>query len=320
MNTAREQTRLELRGIRRSFGERAVLRGVDLRVQAGQILGLLGPNGAGKSTLISIADGTLTPDSGSVTVDGIDLLAHREAAASVIGSAPQSLGIYPTLSLQENVRAFARLHGLKGSGLRARCTEVIESLGLASSARLPAEHLSGGQKRRLHLAMALTHEPRLLFLDEPTVGADVESRQQILDLVRRIADGGTAVVYTTHYLHELEQLPARIALLHDGLVEDLGAVDDVVQAQGGAALRVRVTDDARPPTGWLRDGEWLFHEPTPISTGELLASLVTGLGERTDVITDVQLTRPTLESAYLRILQQREPRPASRTEVHDAAA
>lgn len=320
MNTAREEARLEMRGIRRSFGERAVLRGVDLRVEPGQILGLLGPNGAGKSTLIAIADGSLTPEAGSVTVDGIDLRAHREAAASVIGSAPQSLGIYPTLSLQENVWAFARLHGLRGRGLRVRCTEVIESLGLASSARLTAEHLSGGQKRRLHLAMALTHEPRLLFLDEPTVGADVESRQQILDLVRRIAADGAAVVYTTHYLNELEHLPARIALLRGGLLEELGAVDDVVHAQGGTALRVRVPGDERPPAGWVREGAWLVSEPAPRTTGELLAGLVTGLGERADGITDVQLSRPTLESAYLRILQQGEPRSTSTAEVHDAAA
>lgn len=320
MDTTKETARLEMRGIRRSFGERAVLRGVDLRVEPGQILGLLGPNGAGKSTLIAIADGSLKPDSGSVRVDGIDLRAHREAAASVIGSAPQSLGIYPTLSLQENVQAFARLHGVRGRGLRARCTEVIESLGLAAFARLPAEHLSGGQKRRLHLAMALTHEPRLLFLDEPTVGADVESRRQILDLVRRIAADGAAVVYTTHYLHELEQLPARIALLHDGVLEHLGAVGDVVRAHGGAALRARVTGDARPPAGWVREGEWLVSEPASSTTGELLAGLVTGLGERTDGITDVQLARPTLESAYLRILQKRDPRSASAAEVHDAAA
>jgi ABC-2 type transport system ATP-binding protein len=309
-----------MRGIRRSFGERAVLRGVDLRVEPGQILGLLGPNGAGKSTLIAIADGTLAPDAGSVMVDGIDLRTHRRAAACVIGSAPQSLGIYPTLSLQENVRAFARLHGLRGRGLRARCTEVIESLGLASSARLPAEHLSGGQKRRLHLAMALTHEPRLLFLDEPTVGADVESRRQILDLVRRIAADGAAVVYTTHYLHELEQLPARIAILHDGIVEERGTVDDVVHAQGGGALRVRVPGDAPAPAGWVREGEWLVGAPAPSTTGELLADLVTGLGERAGGITDVQLSRPTLESAYLRILREHEPRSISTTEVHDAAA
>lgn len=309
-----------MRGIRRSFGERAVLRGVDLRVEPGQILGLLGPNGAGKSTLIAIADGTLAPDAGSVMVDGIDLRMHRRAAASVIGSAPQSLGIYPTLSLQENVRAFARLHGLRGSALRARCTEVIEGLGLASSARLPAEHLSGGQKRRLHLAMALTHEPRLLFLDEPTVGADVESRRQILDLVRRIAADGAAVVYTTHYLNELEQLPARIAILHDGVLEERGTVDEVVHAQGGSALRVRVPGDAPPPAGWVREGEWLVGEPAPSTTGELLADLVTGLGERAGGITDVQLSRPTLESAYLRILQEHEPRSISAVGVHDAAA
>lgn len=313
-------TRLQLRGIRRSFGERAVLSGVDLDLPAGQILGLLGPNGAGKSTLIAIANGSLTPDSGSVTVDGLDLASRRETAAALIGSAPQRLGIYLSLTLRENVEAFARLHGLRGRALHARCAAVIEGLGLTRSASVRAEQLSGGQQRRLHLAMALTHSPRLLFLDEPTVGADVESRQQILDLVRRIAEDGASVLYTTHYLTELEQLPARIALLHYGMLRDLGDVSDVVKSQVGDGVRVRLQTNTQPPAGWVREDEWLVSGPTGKRAGELLAELIADLGESASAIADVQFPRPTLESAYVRLLREGETLALDDAEVHDVAA
>lgn len=310
-------TRLHLRGITRSFGERAVLCGVDLRVEAGEILGLLGPNGAGKSTLIGIADGSLHPDAGSVTVDGIDLATQRQAALRLIGSAPQALGIYPPLTVAENVRDFARLHGLRGTALRRRSDEVIASLGLESSAAVRAENLSGGQKRRLHLAMALAHRPRLLFLDEPTVGADVESRQQILDVVARAAADGAAVVYTTHYLNELEQLPSRIALLSGGTVRDLGPVAEVVQNQADGALRVRVEGDVTTPVGWTRDGDWFVGTNPRSTAAEQLVGLIDALGEQADALSDVQLVRPSLEAAYLRLLH----RPATpTTEAEHAAA
>ncbi|MER7447303.1 ABC transporter ATP-binding protein [Microbacterium sp. NPDC097977] len=314
------EARLQLRGVRKSFGERTVLSGVDLALPPGRILGLLGPNGAGKSTLISIANGSLMPDSGSVYVDGVDLASDRESAAALIGSAPQRLGIYPSLTLRENVEVFARLHGVRGRTRRARCAQVIEGLGLTRSAGVRAEQLSGGQQRRLHLAMALTHSPRLMFLDEPTVGADVESRQQILDLVRRIADDGASVLYTTHYLAELEQLPSRLALLHHGALRDLGEVSDVVTSQGGDGVRVRLQADVATPAGWAREADWFVRESAGRSAGELLAELIADLGEGANAIGDVQFPRPTLESAYVRLLRNGTARAIDREEVPGVAA
>ncbi|MDF2558622.1 MAG: ATP-binding cassette protein [Microbacterium sp.] len=314
------EARLRVRGVRKSFGERTVLSEVDLDLPPGRILGLLGPNGAGKSTLISIANGSLAPDSGSVFVDGIDLASHRESASALIGSAPQRLGIYPSLTLRENVEAFARLHGVRGRAVRSRSTQVIEGLGLTKSTGVRAERLSGGQQRRLHLAMALTHSPRLLFLDEPTVGADVESRQQILDLVRRIADDGASVLYTTHYLTELEQLPSRLALLHDGVLRDLGDVSDVVKSQDSDAVRVRLQTSVRPPAGWAREADWLVRRSAGTSAGELLAELIADLGEGAGAIADVQFPRPTLESACVRLLRGGETRAIDPEEVPGVAA
>lgn len=306
--------RINIRDVHKRFGDRAVLKGTRLSVEQGTVMGLLGPNGAGKSTLISIATGLLRPDSGQALIDGIDIAAHRSEASALIGSAPQDLGIYPTLSTRENITGFARLHGLRGRGLPVRVREVMDALGLEGIADTPAEQLSGGQRRRLHMAMALAHHPRALFLDEPTVGADVESRQQILGLVHNLADEGAAVLYTTHYLNEIEQLGAQVALLRDGTVTSLGPVADVVEAWGGGGLAVRL----RPPMelnlpGWLTQGEWLVAEPSSRNPGERLAEVLALLGDRARLVCDVRVDRPTLEAAYLRVIGEHE-------ELSDVAA
>ena len=181
---------LEVREVRKSYGAHEVLRGVDLRVEPGQILGLLGRNGAGKSTLITILCGLRRADSGSISICG-----HRPASADAarsIGYAPQDLGIYPDLSVAQNLAAFGELNGLGRRESASRAGEVMDLLGLSEKSGQRASHLSGGQQRRLHAGMAIMHRPRLVFMDEPTVGADVEARSQILRAVRRLADEGAA--------------------------------------------------------------------------------------------------------------------------------
>jgi len=200
---------LRVDGVTKAYGEHPVLRGVDLDVAAGQILGLVGANGAGKTTLISIITGLRRCDGGSVAVGGVDALAHPKRAAGSLGLAPQELGIYPTLTARENLYDFARLAGMSSRAARTRTAEVAELLGLTEQLGLRGDQLSGGQKRRLHTAMAILHRPRLLLLDEPTVGADVTSRAGILEIVRATAAAGTAVLYTTHYLTELSSSTPR---------------------------------------------------------------------------------------------------------------
>lgn len=194
---------LDARGIRKSYGAHEVLRGVDLRVEPGQILGLLGRNGAGKSTLITILCGLRRADSGTASICGA-APGSPEAARS-IGYAPQELGIYPDLSVAQNLAAFGELHGLGRREAASRAGEVMDLLGLSEKRGQRASHLSGGQQRRLHAGMAIMHRPLLVFMDEPTVGADVEARSQILGAVRQLAQDGAAVVYTSHYLAEFEE-------------------------------------------------------------------------------------------------------------------
>ena len=189
------------------------------------MLALLGPNGAGKSTLVWIASGLLKPDAGSVQVSGRP------------GLAPQEIGIYPSLTVRENLWAFAEIHGV---GRRAE--RLLEPFVLTALADRPAGRLSGGEQRRLHTAIALVHRPRVVLLDEPTAGADTQTRAAILDAVRGLAAEGTAVVYTTHYLPEVEALGAGVALLEAGRIIASGTVAELVARHAESVLEVVFTD------------------------------------------------------------------------------
>jgi ABC-2 type transport system ATP-binding protein len=292
---------LQVSGMAKTYGEHAVLRGIDLEVASGQILGLVGANGAGKTTLISIVTGLLHCDRGSVAVAGIDALAHPKRAARCLGLAPQELGIYPTLTVRENLYDFARLAGLDGRAARARTLEAAELLGLTDQLGLRGDQLSGGQKRRLHTAMAILHRPQLLLLDEPTVGADVTSRAGILEIVRAMATEGTAVLYTTHYLTELEQLDAEIAVLDGGVIAVHGSCREVVRRWGRASVALRFTGPAPELEGWTADGSRLTPTHPVTDPGATAAAALVALGPQVTHLVGLDVTRPSLESAYLAI-------------------
>ena len=295
---------LDAQGIHKSYGTHEVLRGVDLRVGPGQILGLLGRNGAGKSTLITILCGLRRADSGTANICG-----HRPAsaeAARLIGYAPQELGIYPDLSVAQNLAAFGELHGLGRREAASRAGEVMELLGLTEKRGQRASHLSGGQQRRLHAGMAIMHRPRLVFMDEPTVGADVEARSQILRTVRQLADEGAAVVYTSHYLAEFEELGSDIAILNEGRVVARGTLEEIISSHGRAEVTLEFDRPVASFDGWSADGRTLRHigdEADPGSRiGEALAS-PTLKGAR---LTDVRITQASLHNAYLQIIREND--------------
>lgn len=290
---------IELRGVVKAFSNRPVLGGVDLQVPRGSVLGLLGANGAGKSTLIRIMTGLLAPDSGAVHVDGVDAVRRRGELGSRVGIAPQDLGLYPQLTARENLVCFGEIAGLGWRAARRRADEVLELLGLTGQAKRVAGVLSGGQKRRLHTGIALVHRPRVLFLDEPTVGADVPSRAGILDVVRGMAAEGATVVYTTHYLPELEQLGARIAVLHQGRIAVDGPLREVVDRFARPSVRVRFHGGAPTVPGWRIAGDVLEPVTAVTDPGAALAALLAAPGVRTDALADVQVVRADLETAYL---------------------
>ena len=293
---------LELKGISKTFPGVKALSDVDLDLRPGEVLGLCGENGAGKSTLITILCGLRRADSGTVSICGHHPTSTE--AARFIGYAPQDLGIYPDLSVAQNLAAFGELHGLGRREAASRAGEVMELLGLTEKRGQRASHLSGGQQRRLHAGMAIMHRPHLVFMDEPTVGADVEARSQILRAVRQLADEGAAVVYTSHYLAEFEELGSDIAILNEGRIVASGTLEEIVSHHARAEVTLEFDRPIPSIDGWSSDGrrlQLIGDEADPGSRiGEALAS-PTLEGAR---LMDVRITQASLHNAYLQIIKE----------------
>lgn len=256
---------LRARGLGKRYGEVTALDGFDLDIAPGEIVGLVGHNGAGKTTFVEIVAGLIRPDAGLVAIDGVDLASRPRRVRGQIGLAPQELGLYLPLTVRENLRLFGALAGLRRRSLRTAIEETAAALDLTEVLDRRVGLLSGGQRRRAQAATALVHRPRLLLLDEPTVGADPATRQALLAVVRRYADAGTAICYTTHYLPELADLGASIAVVARGRVIARGNQDQLLAGLpsevrvtfGGADRVVRTID----PSGALT--ELLSTGPTP---------------------------------------------------------
>ena len=219
---------LECRDLRKSFADRTAVDGVSFHIGPGETYGLLGPNGAGKTTTISMICGLLSRDAGEVVVDGAPLETNSTDAKATIGYVPQDLAIYPDLTARENLRFFGRLYGLRGRQLASRADEVLEVTGLVERADERTDTYSGGMKRRLNIGIALLHRPRLLVLDEPTVGVDPQSRNAILASVEELSGGGIAVLYTTHYMEEAERLCDRVGIIDEGQIKAEGTRRELV--------------------------------------------------------------------------------------------
>ena len=209
---------LDVQRLSKSFGERKVVDTVSFSLKAGQTLGLLGPNGAGKSTTVNMICGLLGPDQGQVLLGGQLMSAGNNAAKQKIGLVPQEIALFDTLSARENLKLFGALYGLSGAHLALRCDAVLELVNLSDRAKDTPATFSGGMKRRLNIAAALLHEPDLLILDEPTVGVDPQSRNAIFDSLEILKSQGKALIYTSHYMEEVERLAEHIVVIDHGKV------------------------------------------------------------------------------------------------------
>jgi ABC-2 type transport system ATP-binding protein len=242
---------IALRGIRKSFGERRVLDALDMRVGRGEIYGLLGPNGCGKSTTINLICGRLQAESGQLAVDGSQASA---AGAAWLGVVTQDIALYQDLSCRQNLDFFASLYGLDRASRRVRVEQTLREFELLPYADQPAVHLSGGWRRRLHVAIGVVHQPRLLILDEPTASIDLAARHALWQIIRRQRDAGTTVLLTTHHLDEAEQLCDRIGILHAGRLLAEGtpeAIRAAVPAQQIALLDAADLQPLRERAGML---------------------------------------------------------------------
>jgi ABC-2 type transport system ATP-binding protein len=298
---------IEVSGLSKSYGPTAVLHGVDLRVGQGEIFGLLGPNGAGKTTTMGILTGFGDRSGGSVQVLGRDPVGAGPRWRSRIGVVPQNVGSFDELSVTEVVSHFGSLYP---DPLPAEV--AIERVGLKEKARERTSRLSGGQQRRLDIALGIVGRPELVFLDEPTTGLDPQSRRGTWDLVRSLADDGTTVLLTTHYLDEVEALCDRIAILLRGKVAEEGSPEDIggrskgdvlieFQADGplhGKTLpHIEGTDSA---PGRVTSRHVRIPTSTPASTLRVLLEWAARMGS--DELPGLTVTRPSLEDIYLRMI------------------
>ncbi len=223
---------LRVEGLKKSFGANVAVDDVWFRIAKGETFGLLGPNGAGKTTTISMICGLIAADAGTVDVYGTRIAAGSPRGRRLIGYVPQELAIYPDLSGRDNLRFFGRLYGLRGAEAERRIDEVLDVVALRDRAGDRSEEYSGGMKRRLNIAAGMLHEPRLLILDEPTVGIDPQSRNAILDAVAALGDAGLSVLYTTHYMEEAERLCDRLAIMDGGKIKATGTRRELVSMVG----------------------------------------------------------------------------------------
>lgn len=217
---------LRIEGLTKAYGQRSVLQGLSLQIPPGQIYGLLGANGAGKTTTINILCNLLRPDSGTIEING---WAVSEATKRWIGVAPQENLLYRSLTCAENLDFFARIYGLSQAERKIRVQSCLAAVGLTDRARSPAETLSGGMQRRLSMAIALVHQPKLVVLDEPTTGLDIEARYEVWELIRQLQTQGMTVLLTTHLLDEAERLCQRIGILKQGRIVAEGSLTELRQ-------------------------------------------------------------------------------------------
>lgn len=220
---------LALRGVGKDYGGRVAVSSIDLEVTAGELFGLVGPNGAGKTTTIAMACGVLAPSRGRIAIGGIDLRTEPRAAKVKLGCVPQEIALYGDLSAEQNLRYFGALYGLGDPTLAERIRSVLELVHLDDRAHDLVKTFSGGMQRRLNVAASLLHRPQLLILDEPTAGVDPQSRAQMFDTLRALHAAGTAIVYTSHYLEEVEQLCQRVAILDHGSLVAIGTPEELAR-------------------------------------------------------------------------------------------
>jgi ABC-2 type transport system ATP-binding protein len=301
---------LDVRDLRKRYGALDAVSGVSFVIHEGETYGLLGPNGAGKTTTISMVCGLLARDAGSVTLDGEPIDVGAVAAKAGIGYVPQELAIYPDLTGRENLRFFGRLYGLGGARLKSRVEEVLELIGLAERGNDRTDRYSGGMQRRLNIGIGLLHAPRLLLLDEPTVGVDPQSRNAILESIAALGRQGMAILYTTHYMEEAERLCDRIGIIDGGEIRAEGTQKALVALIGQRdEVRLSLTGDilaAARAAGALRGvasaavkGEEL--EVLATDAGRILPRLleaVEGAGAR---VRGVELVSPDLEAVFLHL-------------------
>jgi ABC-2 type transport system ATP-binding protein len=299
-----EPAPLRVDGLIKRFGQVTAVDGISLELRSGECLGLLGPNGAGKSTLIRAIVGRVIADAGTVTVFGSP--AASPAARAALGWVPQEIALYPRLTASENLRSFGRFYGVSRRNLDEAVVWCLAWAALEDRSGELTRNLSGGMKRRLNMAAGLIHKPRLVLMDEPTVGVDPQSRNRIFEMIEALSKEGVTIIYTTHYMEEAERLCDRIAIVDHGRIIALDTREALVHNSFGSRSQVSARFDGPADTlsAWVaahggkladRTAEFTIEHPTEI------ASLLEGAAAAGLELVDVSLRRPNLESVFLHL-------------------
>ncbi|SRR5258708_6768139 len=300
---------IEVEQLRKQYGDFTAVKDVSFTARPGEIFGLLGPNGAGKTTTIGCISSLLTPSAGHIRVMGHDVVRDGVAARRSIGVVPQEIALYDDLSARENLSYWGGAQGLRGEKLRGRIHDVLELTGLLDRAKEPIKRFSGGMKRRLNFACGIVHEPKVLLLDEPTVGVDPQSRVRLLELVRDQAHAGAAVLYTTHYMEEAESLCDRLAIVDHGSIIAQGTLAELRSLLAERDL-LRLTgvfhpDAVREALMQLEGVEIIQSDESQLALSVSDAShrlplIFTALNSAGEV-RGTTLTQPSLESLFIKL-------------------
>jgi ABC-2 type transport system ATP-binding protein len=303
---------LEVKNLVKKYGDFTAVKGISFEIQEGEIFSLLGPNGAGKTTTISMLSTLYIPTSGEATVQGHSVTREPMAVRNLIGVVPQELALYDDLTARENLNFWGQMYGLTRRSLRTRVDEVLEQIGLTDKARERVKTYSGGMKRRVNIGVGLLHKPRLLFMDEPTVGIDPQSRRAILDSVKALNQQGMTVLYTTHYMEEAEELSNRVGIIDHGelialgtqaeLRHQVGENDTLIlhidESQNGEALAAA----ARQVQSVLK-ADVTNHAVAVIApeAEDIMAPVITKANELGIKVRSVDIKEPDLEAVFLHL-------------------
>ncbi len=303
---------LEVQNLAKNYGDFQAVKGVSFNIEEGEIFSLLGPNGAGKTTTISMLSTLYTPTSGDATIAGHSITKNPMDVRNAIGVVPQDLALYEDLTARENLIFWGQMYGLGGSALKSRVDEVLQQIGLTDKAKDRVKTYSGGMKRRVNIGVGLLHKPRLLFMDEPTVGIDPQSRRAILDTVKDLNKKGMTVLYTTHYMEEAEELSNRVGIIDHGELIAIGTQKELTTQVGETETLVLHIGENEDPEALVTsfktikevlEANVINNEISVItpSAKDVLASVVTKANERGIKIHSIDIREPNLEAVFLHL-------------------
>jgi len=301
---------LEVKGLVKSYGKLKAVDGISFTVEEGEIIGLLGPNGAGKSTTISMISTLLKPDGGEILYKGTDIVKNPKSIQKELGIVPQEIALYPTLSGYDNLKFWGQAYGLSGEKLKSRILEVSKIIGIDERLKDKVDNYSGGMKRRLNIGAALLHEPKLLIMDEPTVGIDPQSRNHILDTVLELNKSGMTIVYTSHYMEEVEYLCRNIHIMDMGHVIASGTQDelvDIVEGQRQIIFQFESTGQALlKDLKEIQGVDKVEHSDSKVTlhtkNGKTLIQDALNVAMQLNVsVESVEVIKPNLESVFLHL-------------------